>query len=321
VSASKFRFVPDFGERNIGKKRPTLYLFRWSVQRYETESGLPGSEAEEKTAQSSPTVIALKPSLPENSSFAFGQASFAPDQKTVFATGYEETLDGRRLGAVGCWNHPSSIFKLELPNDIPSDSEEIVVDAHRLTPPELSARSPRVTNATSGDTYLTVWLVNPLGGPHASCTSLYSLRSDEDQSKILVDYVADPIGQPGSFPGLYIDQLPSRPFLSLNSDLEGASHLVTHSIWGSRQTVLGISLSSGDVQDLTPDTNHTWTVAGTDGKEGLLAVRSAINVPNELVEARLQSLKPVRHWKTIDKPELAVWGQSGGIIYHVTADV
>lgn len=311
VTASKFRFVPDFGERNIGKKRPTLYLFCWNAHRYENEPDHPAPKAEtdEKMTQSSPTVVALKPSLPENSSFVFGQASFAPDQKTIFATGYEETFDGRRLGAVGCWNHPSAIFKLELPKELPADSEEITIDAHRLTPPELSARSPRVTDTASGESYSTVWLANPIGGPHSSCTSLHYLRSDENQSKILVDYVFDPIGQPGGFPGLYVEQLPSRPFLSLNPGIKRASHLVTHSFWGSRQTVLAISLlSCNNVQDLTPDPNHTWTVTGTDGKEGLLAVRSAINKPNELVEARFQTLKPVQDWKIIDKPKVAAWG-------------
>lgn len=313
MTTSKFRFVPDFGERNIGKKRPTLYLFCWNAHRYENEPDHPAPKAEtdQKTTQSSPTVVALKPSLPENSSFVFGQASFAPDQKTIFATGYEETFDGRRLGAVGCWNHPSAIFKLELPKELPADSEEITVNAHRLTPPELSARSPRVTDAASGEPYSTVWLANPIGGPHSSCTSLHFLRSDENQSKILVDYVFDPISQPGGFPGLYVEQLPSRPFLSLNPGIKGASHLVTHSFWGSRQTVLAISLlSCTNVQDLTPDPNHTWTVMGTDGKEGLLAVRSAINKPNELVEARFQTLKPVQDWKIIDKPQVAAWGQS-----------
>lgn len=305
---SKFRFVPDFGERLTGKKRPALYIFRWDTPTYQDESDNSASEIEE-VPQTSATVIALKPSLPEDSSIVFGQASFSPDQKNIFATGYEETFDGRRLGPVGCWNHPSAIYRLDIPSELPSDSDEISVEALRLTPPELSARSPRVTNAASSQPYMTVWLANLIGGPHASCTALHMLRSDEDRSRVLVDCVVDPTHH-ASFPGLYTDQLPFRPFLSLQADVKGASHLVTHSLWGSRQTVLGISLTSGQVQNLTPEQNMSWTIAGTDGKEGLLATRSTINSPNELVAARFQNLGLSLDWKVIDKPRLTLWGGS-----------
>ena len=303
--ARKFRFDPDFGERLVGKKRPGLYLFRWTPRKYHDENETAEASTADDESERLATVSPL--SLPENSTVVFGQAVYAPDQ-TIFATGYEQTPEGRKLGVVGCWNHPSSIFKLVLPKELPDDSEAISVNAQRLTPPEFSTRSPRVTDAAPGKPYTTVWLANPIGGPHASVTSLHALRSDEDKSTVVVDYVWEPSGK-GGFPGLYLEQLPLRPFLSLNPDFETVSHLVTHSTWGSRQTVLGISLSSGDVHDFTPGEKQAWTVAGTDGRKSVLVTRSAIHSPNELLEGKLQSLDAPLSWKVIDKPQLTVSGQ------------
>ncbi|KAF8591671.1 alpha/beta-hydrolase [Ramaria rubella] len=306
--ANKFNFLPDLGERLTGKTRPTLYIFRWTHQKYEGEFNGMHDDAEEHS-QAAPTVLSLKPSLPENSSFVFGQAAFSPDEKHVFATGYEETVDGRRLGPFGCWNRPSSIFRLELPKEFSHDSGEVFVEAQRLTPPGISARSPRVTDAAPGDPYTTIWLSNPVGGAHASATTLNSLRSDEEKSRVLVGSISEP-SSPGSFPGLYVGELPSRPFLSLDTRSKAVSHLITHSFWGSRQTILGIALSSSEVCDLTPGQNESWTVSGTDGINRLLATRSAVNSPNELLEARLQDLAPVLDWKIIDKPTLTVWARN-----------
>ena len=292
---TKFRFLPDFGERLIDKKKPTLYLFKW------TDSIKAGEESSDLET----SVAPLKPTLPEGSTFVFGQGTFTPDNKYIFATGYPETLDGRRLGPFGCWNHPSSIFKLKLPDTIPTDSKEINLEAEQITSLDISARSPRVTDANSDTPYTTVWLENR-GPAHASVTSLVSLHSREGKAKVLVDYVQEP-KTPGDFPGLYIDQLPSRPFLSLDADAQESTHVVSHSNWGSHQDILAISLKTGDVWNMTSSQDYAYVVAGTDGQDGLLAVRSAINSPFELLETRVVAGKNTK-WKAIDKPVLADWG-------------
>ncbi|KAF8522762.1 Alpha/Beta hydrolase protein [Hysterangium stoloniferum] len=290
--SKKFRYLPDFGERLSGKKCPALYMFRWRPENYEEETDITLSEQAQD-----PSIVALKPALPEESTFVFGQASFSPDDKHIFATGYEETPDGRRLGPVGCWNHPSAIFKLDLPDVIPDAAESVELEAERLTPPTLACRSPRVTPAFRRGGYTTVWLANPIGGAHASATSLYALGSDESVPKVLVDSVSE-ASKDDSFPGLYTDQLPARPFLSLGVFGE-TSHVVAPSIWGSSAVILRISLQSGAVVNLTPSSKHAWNVLGTDGKNGILGVRSSLKSPPELAVAYVPE-----SWRVIDKPEL-----------------
>ncbi|KAF8591662.1 alpha/beta-hydrolase [Ramaria rubella] len=303
ATAEKFRFVPDLGEQLTGKTKPNLYIFRWTRRDQEGESSKLHTDVED------PTVFALKPSGPDNSTLVFGQAAFSPDERYVFTTGIEETLEGRRLGAMYCLNHPSAIFKLELPKEFPRDSGDVTVNAQRLTPPEISARSARVTDAAPGEPYTIVWLSNSIGGPHASATTLNSLRSDEEKSRILVGSISEP-SSPGAFPGLYVGDLHSRPFLSLDSDSEVVSHLFTTSILGSRQTILAIALSSGEVCELTPGGDSTWSFFGTDGRNSLLALRSMVNSPHELLETRMEGFSPVPEWKVIDKPTLSAWARS-----------
>ncbi|KIJ41939.1 hypothetical protein M422DRAFT_171727 [Sphaerobolus stellatus SS14] len=292
----KFRYIPDFGERLNGKKRPTLYLFTWNSQNYEGNS-------EEAPIDSAISVVPLNPSLPEGSTFVFGQASFSPDEKHIFATGYPQTLDGRRLGPAGCWNHPSSIFKLTLPEDISSESAEVSLVAEQITSSDVSARSPRVSDSNSGEPYTIVWLENK-GPAHASATALLALRSDEIKPRTLVDYVHDP--RSGEFPGLYVDQLPSRPFLALDPNSNNLAHIITHSFRGSYQDIYAVSLDDGRVWNITTSNDYSWIVAGTNGRDRVLAVRSSLNSPPELLEGTI-ALGHIPSWRVIDKPVLSDW--------------
>ena len=260
----KFRFAPHFGEGLMGQKRPTLYVFRWKIPRYYDEAELSGSEDEEGASQVTPMVVALKPSLPGGSSFVFGQASFTPDQRDIIATGFDETADGRRLGAIGGWNRPSFIFKLELPNEFPEGSEEISVNVQRPSPPGLSARSPRVTNPPSGEPYLIVWLGHPVGGIHYSCISLqYSVEMRRNPRCSSAKSPTRPQLSMGSGPLLgymWNNLLLSHYFPRLLIEME--SHLVTYLVRRSRQTVFETSLPSGAVENWISHPGHSWTVVG-----------------------------------------------------------
>ncbi|KAF8490884.1 hypothetical protein BU17DRAFT_104099 [Hysterangium stoloniferum] len=63
--------------------------------------------------------------------------------------------------------------------------------------------------------------------------------------------------------------------------------------------ILRISLQSGAVVNLTPSSKYAWNVLGTDGKNGILGVRSFIKSPPELAVAYMPE-----SWRVIDKPEL-----------------
>lgn len=280
----RFRFVPQFGEGLAGKKRPTIYIFRWDAS----------------SANSPTTLTELSIHVPVT--VLFGQATFSPDtEDKIYSTGYELLTDGRLLGVKGCHNRPTGIWELTLPL---VDSFEAIVEctARKLTPSYLSCRSPRVLTYQGSSRLF--WLSDPTGGPHAATTSLHSLEihsGNTDASVALIDTVRDPRadGFPGLYPGF---NLPALPFLRLKS----GPHIVTHSTWGSRSTVLLVSTSDGQVKDLTPDTDgslYSWSVLATDGQRRVICLRSAISVPHEVVLGEFDDDGGVQ-WRVIEKYNL-----------------
>jgi hypothetical protein len=280
----RFRYMPQFGEGYAGKKRPTLYLFRWEAS---TDS---------KLTNSCTKLIALSftfPSVP----VLLGQAVFASEDR-IFVTGYEYTDSGRLLGVKGCFNRPAGLWMLCIPqtsneDGVPGFKE--LVSVSRLTPPDRSGRSPRVL---SGDSVF--WLSNEVGGAHASCVSLHSLNLLSMEKKTILDTMWQP-GKDG-FPGLYPDaSLPSQPFIKLGS----VSFIVTHSTWGSRNTVLLIATDDGRVKDLTPEdgTLYSWTVLGTDGANQVVCARSSLSIPHEVLLGRIDNSSGMS-WQILSLPTL-----------------
>ncbi|KAG1727240.1 hypothetical protein EDB19DRAFT_200790 [Suillus lakei] len=91
---SKFRYTPHYGEPPRAKKRPTIFLFRWTR-----------SPAFTKATKQDLSLFALSLARPTQSSVLFAQATFATED-TIFTNGHEHTKDGRLLSARGCFNRP-----------------------------------------------------------------------------------------------------------------------------------------------------------------------------------------------------------------------
>lgn len=296
-SFETFRYTPQFGEGFPGKKRPTLYLFQWKAS------------ADDASDTSTTTLTSL--SFPKSPvPVLLGQAVFA-SENCIIATGYEYTDSGRLLGVRYCVNRPAGIWMLRIPHDteVPFPKELEVV-AEKLTTPNRSARSPRILPGPSGR-FAVFWLSNEVGGAHASCTSVHALDfspKSGGESKLIVDTVWEPLE--GGFPGLYTDfSLPSQPFVKLGS----ASYIAVHSVWGSRSTVLLISIQDGQVKDLTPDDDgnlHSWTVLGTDGQDQIVCTRSSPSIPHEVVLGRLDSAG-IASWQVLSKPSLTPESMAG----------
>ncbi|RDB17643.1 Acylamino-acid-releasing enzyme [Hypsizygus marmoreus] len=295
----KFRFTPQFGEGIAGKRRPTIFVFTWD-------------NAASVEVPRTPKLVSLSVSP----SALFGQAIFSPNSNKVYATGYEYTPDHRILGVKGCFNRPSGIWEINLPSslalvDIADDASSLECSASKLTPSNLSCRSPRIVSS-NGKTSL-LWLSCPSGGAHAATSLLYSLditnpTSVEDIGVPLVDSVSKPDGN--EFPGLYPDyNLPIVASLQPSDDF--VSYVVTHSTWGSRNTVVLVSSSDGSVKDLTPDAGklYSWKVLNTDGKSRIICARSTPTTPNELVLGQLNESEEVV-WRVIHKPTLAAHVES-----------
>ncbi|KAJ6620498.1 Alpha/Beta hydrolase protein [Mycena sp. CBHHK59/15] len=287
----KFKFTPHLGEGLVGKKRPTILVFRWDV-----------STSPFRTSLSVISPIVNQPVL-------FGQPVFSPiDKDTIFATGYEYTRDGRLLGLRWCYNRPSGIWEIKLPAGPEDDSSEpLDCIAQKLTPPHLSCRSPVISNPSKNPTLF--WLSCASGGPHGGTFSLHScnLSSPERSSKILVDMVWEPRASDG-FPGLYLkSNLPPSPFVNPRGPGQNEVFMVFSSTWGSRTTVLLVSASDGSVTDLTPDTDgmlYSWSVLATDSWKRFVCTRSSPNIPHEVVLGEFNEVGVVS-WRVIHTPYIS----------------
>lgn len=327
-----FVYVPDFGERFTGKREPTLFLLALAGSPFQLEK----SEA--------PSVYRLTDSttFPDT---RFGQATFLPSDidtpstPRVIAVGYKSLGDGRKLGQVYCTNRPASIYELVLSvrehaAEEASEGEAgagrgrqwTVGESHRLSPIDRSARSPRVLPGTVGPASLArvVYLSNPCGGPHGSCATLHLLEANRAgfSSRILVETVAQPATLE-SFPGLYVDQLPQRPFLELPSGM----HLVATSIWRSRRVPLLINLEHGSVICIAPwvapssddvlpylgtraiDGLSSYVVLGTDGRTRVISTSSGMRSPPEVMVCEVVENRDA-DWVVVKSPQLNERGPS-----------
>ena len=310
----KYRYNPSFGEGLTGARDPALFYLSWSPS-------------------TPPTILRLKPVGFEN--VRFGQPIFDPQSSCVlYATGYELTVDGKLLGIKGCFNRPSGIWRLQIPvpafltqredeKDVSKLAELDTEAIQKLTPPHLSCRSPRVLKFDGRSVLL--WLACASGGAHVSTSTLHtldisSLAELDDQSLIasdrpLVNLIKEPLKDLSSFPGLFPSyNLPLSPFVFTG---DNQPSILLHSQWGSRTTVLRISLKGGVVHDLTPDAGgklYSWVVLATDGNKRFICSRSAPNLPYEVLLGRFEENGDA-NWLLLDKPIL----RKEGILFNISA--
>lgn len=297
----KYKFEPDFGERLSGRKRPGIFIFRWgpTVAEAELES--------DSVPSSSPPRISVARLTPTNISdelhVHFGQAVFNTDDQ-VFATGYEQTSDGRFLGITGCYNRPSGIWEFTLPVYVDRRSSSCSCVAEKLTPRNRSCRSPRVVRYEGKSTL--VWLSHDVGGPHHACARMHTRDLDTGSERVLVDTIWEP-GK-DDFCGLYLEQLPPQPLLVIQSK----PYLVTHSVKRFHNAIHLISLDGTESSRVVhPDQRgqvYNWTVLNTDGRSYILCSRSRTDVPNELVLVWFSSPGQVRI-QVINKPTVSPRGE------------
>ncbi|KAG7091876.1 hypothetical protein E1B28_008277 [Marasmius oreades] len=275
-SPAYFQYSQSFGEGFPEKKRPIIFIFVWDPK---------SLDPSEKCA-----VVSLSMGT---SQIFFGQAVFSSNSDTLFATGYEHALGGRLLGLKGCYNRPSGIWKIQLEKnalkkvgdatDTPTPS--IHCQLLKLTPPDLSCRSPRILLTEHSE--ILIWLACSTGGAHASTSRLYSLDLTSDvkpeHCRVVVDVVNDIRDRDDGFPGLYPDpSLPPSPFLRIGN----REYLVTQSAVTSYYAIVLVSLEDGAVTNLTPSKEgslYSWVVLCTDGERRVVCARTAPTVPSEVV--------------------------------------
>ncbi|KAK4699149.1 acylaminoacyl-peptidase, partial [Phenoliferia sp. Uapishka_3] len=293
-----FKYTPDLGETFTGKKDPCVFLLF-----------LPTANSDATLHQL--TTASTTPGV------AFGQAIFLPSESAtprILVTGYKSLGDARRLGLVYCTNRSSAIYELEL--------EQVAgfwkaKSAVRQSEEGRSARSPRLFLPPPGvkNSPLVVFLSNPEGGVHGGCAQLHAVRLSTGDTAVLVAQVDAPATL-ADFPGLYIEQLPPKPFTVVN----GIPHVICSSLWRSRKVPLAISLRDGSVRSLSPwvapsqdpvlpylgnDRKlalSSTNVIGTDGSSRIIGLRSGPLAPPELVLMDLKAKSPT--WTILRKPKL-----------------
>lgn len=246
---------------------------------------------------------------------SYGQPSFLPDSPEglprLVATGYDALPDGRKLGIVYCTNRLARVWVLELGVEEREGKEGEgerektfkVTKTLPVSPADRSSRSPRVVPSSTTDSAQIVYLSNILGSVHASCAQLHFASLSPSEDRVLVKQVDAPTPD-DDFPGLYVDQLPSQPFVHVGEE-EGWS-VVAASSWRSRRVPLLISLTTGRVTSLAPwpaahpesdaalpylsvqqGELESFNVLGTDGVGRVVAVRSGCGTVGRVVVADL----------------------------------
>ncbi|KAH8092165.1 Alpha/Beta hydrolase protein [Cristinia sonorae] len=278
----KYHFVPPLGEGYPGKKSPGLYYFKFNAGK--------------------PFVKPLQPSV-FLKSLLLTQPTFVNDDK-LLAIGYSYTNDHKLLGVKHCPNRLARVYDITLPSAVSDDSEEeLLCSVAALTPEESSSRAPRVLRTNGSPSHL-IYLANPVGGPHASCSTLRVIELATGKDTAAVSIVEDP--KSNDFPGIYTVTLPTQPFLNIDGD----PCVIFSSNWGSRTTVVLASLSQKfSPVDVTPndDGRHlSWAVLGTDGQSQVICSRSSLNSPPELVIGNVTGVGDKVQWKIVVKPNISL---------------
>lgn len=292
----KFRFVPHFGEQLYTKKRPALFVFRWRSQNDVSHGGI------DTTPTASITALSLD--QPPDTPVLFGQATFVTETR-LYATGYEQTGDGKLLGVKGCFNRPTSIWELIIPSESPQTATTTVCKSVEIETPGRSSRSPRVLFDKDCVPTTLFWLSNPVGGAHASTVSLH-VRDLEGSvgDRLLVDAVYDPSAK--EFPGLYTEyNLAESPFLRFGD----TTYVLAQSLWRSRPTLISINVESGAVTDLTHVQDgqalYSWSLLGTDGACSVICSRSTPTSPPETVLLTLTQDGFPENIHVLDRPAIS----------------
>ena len=210
------------------------------------------------------------------------------------------------LGVKGCFNRPSGIWQLRLSSNLIKEASPEVT-SKKISYADHSCRSPRII-VHQGRSFL-VWFGAEVGGAHVACTRMYQHEITLDDSNDLGIPDEAPfvgiIDTPGSdgFPGLYPSYtLPKSSSIQIPGS---QAYILLDSQWGSRTTVLRISLMDGSVKNLTPagDDLCSWSVLTTNGLDSIICSRSSPSMPYEIMLGKFNSNGEVT-WTILEKPRL-----------------
>ena len=230
LRGSKFEFKDDWGEKYVGVSSTTISVLNV------------------KTGK----IVNFGEFLDGGGELSVGQGvlRLQNGRYVLYYTAW--TTTPKRLGMIFCYQRPCSVYSLDVtdllsPTSQPApgggDFSQAVPRPVCLTASCALARSPRVS--PDGSTLVFVGRQQPMS-THNGCFQLLSLSLTSDEGpKVVLDLVETP-SEDLAYPGLYCDQLPRQCY----ADLSGR-RVVLSSMWGSRESVSVVDLSSGTITRLT----------------------------------------------------------------------
>lgn len=171
-----------------------------------------------------------------------------------------------------------------------------------------SARSPRIIAEQSGTTYL-FYLTNRTEFEHGGCSALHRVQlvdgkvDTPETIKVLVESVWEPVTRE-SFPGLFVFELPDKPFLAVR-DSEGKEEtfVCMTSMWRSQERLVTVRVHDGRVESHYADQSQDLGVFGTDGGSRVVGLTSGPTALPQLCigEAELSNGVLRFHWQAVKK--------------------
>jgi len=174
--------------------------------------------------------------IPVPAGISFGQLHWLPDGKRLLAVGWETSE--RRLGFVYCINRRSSVYLISLDGQ----------DEGKLT--KLSSGDEDATSmwvVPTPDGRGAIYASSPNLAPHNSCIALRYIEDlDSPAPRTVVPIVDVPSAECvlPLFPGLYNVSGQENQWLDPKT-------FVVASLWGSRQVLLAINISTGSITNLS----------------------------------------------------------------------
>eukprot|EP00842_Homolaphlyctis_polyrhiza_P006607 jgi/Hompol1/6948/HPOL_005129-RA len=145
------------------------------------------------------------------------------------------------------------------------------------------------TPILSPDASILFYLSNKIGGPHNSCAELDRYNLETGTTETIVPIVKSSTNGANDFPGLFSDRLIKNCIVSTRDE----SVVLMQTSWRCQETIVAVNVKTGVIHPITPllpGSRFSWWLLGISDEGWIVAHRSMLNQPSELVLGKFQDL-------------------------------